>query len=190
MAYNYAGQRFGRPHLAIWAEAGLTVAADLLAGNDDVRPRSADLLGRALAAVPEPVRNRGRAGGSVAGPRRRRPFHRRTGPRRGRQRCDFAVAAKQNTAMWRAYALKDAAGAARCAHPGLGPIHRPGLPPDPLPAGAAASMAAVDNHLGIGHAIPLRVTAQISIGEGDPSDDRLQVQSRCVITSMTAGTAG
>lgn len=39
VAYNYQGQRAGRPHPATWAEAGLTVAADLLAGNDDVRPR-------------------------------------------------------------------------------------------------------------------------------------------------------
>jgi hypothetical protein len=28
VAYNYAGQRFGRPHLATWAEAGLALAAD------------------------------------------------------------------------------------------------------------------------------------------------------------------
>lgn len=37
VAYNYQGQRAGRPHLASWAEAGLPLAADLLAGNGDVR---------------------------------------------------------------------------------------------------------------------------------------------------------
>ena len=56
VAYNYLEQRAGRPHLATWAQAGLTLAADLLVGNDDVRPRSADLLRRALAALPQAVR--------------------------------------------------------------------------------------------------------------------------------------
>ncbi len=56
VAYNYAGQRAGRPHLATWAEAGLTVAAELLGGNDDVRPRAAALLRRGLAGIPEQVR--------------------------------------------------------------------------------------------------------------------------------------
>ena len=49
VAYNYCGQRAGRPHLATWAQAGVTLAADLLAGNDDVRPRAADLLRRSPA---------------------------------------------------------------------------------------------------------------------------------------------
>lgn len=62
VAYNYAGQRCGRPHLATWAEAGLSVAADLLAGNDDVRPRAAGLLRRALAAIPASVRASAAAG--------------------------------------------------------------------------------------------------------------------------------
>lgn len=35
VAYNYAGQRAGRPHLGTWAEAGLATAAELLAGNED-----------------------------------------------------------------------------------------------------------------------------------------------------------
>lgn len=61
VAYNYQGQRAGRPHLATWAEAGLTTAADLLAGNDDVRPRAADMLRRGLAGIPEPIRARAAA---------------------------------------------------------------------------------------------------------------------------------
>ncbi len=52
VAYDYAGQRAGRPHLATWAEAGLSMAAELLAGNEDVRPRAAALLGRALGGFP------------------------------------------------------------------------------------------------------------------------------------------
>ena len=39
IAYNYKGQRAGRPHVATWAEAGLVTAADLLAGDEDPRPR-------------------------------------------------------------------------------------------------------------------------------------------------------
>ena len=59
MAYNYRGQRCGRPHLATWAEAGLTLAADLLTGVQDVRAHSSALLGRAVAALPTDVREGG-----------------------------------------------------------------------------------------------------------------------------------
>ena len=38
VAYNYQGQRVGRPHVAAWAEGGLVLAADLMSGRDDVRP--------------------------------------------------------------------------------------------------------------------------------------------------------
>ena len=33
VAYNYQGQRVGRPHVAAWAEAGLVLAADLMSGR-------------------------------------------------------------------------------------------------------------------------------------------------------------
>ena len=56
IAYNYQGQRVGRPHVASWAETGVTLAADLLAGNDDPRPGAAGLLRRALASLPRGVR--------------------------------------------------------------------------------------------------------------------------------------
>jgi hypothetical protein len=105
VAYNYCGQRAGRPHLATWAEAGLTLAADLLAGNDDVRPVAADLLGRALAALPAPVR----AGLGSDG---QRPtvradagyFTADLAAAAVDSGCDYAIAAKRNTAMWRAAA--------------------------------------------------------------------------------------
>jgi len=38
VAWTYAGQRAGRVHAALWAEAGLALAADLTAGNIDGRP--------------------------------------------------------------------------------------------------------------------------------------------------------
>ncbi len=104
VAYNYAGQRAGRPHLATWAEAGVSLAADLLAGNDDVRPRAADLVRRALAAIPAPIREALTAAGVV--PRARVDAGYFTGDLARAavaEGCDFAIAAKRNTAMWRAY---------------------------------------------------------------------------------------
>ncbi|HEY2831673.1 MAG TPA: IS1380 family transposase [Sporichthyaceae bacterium] len=57
VAYNYQGQRCGRPHVATWAEMATTLAADLMAGNDDPRPHAPELLRRALAALPAPARD-------------------------------------------------------------------------------------------------------------------------------------
>ncbi|MBA2473040.1 MAG: IS1380 family transposase [Pseudonocardiales bacterium] len=104
VAYNYAGQRAGRPHLATWAEAGLTVAAELLAGNDDVRPRAASLLRRGLAGIPMQVRAQAAAHDRL---RMRADAGYFTGDLANAavaEGCDFAIAAKRNTAMWRAYA--------------------------------------------------------------------------------------
>jgi hypothetical protein len=39
VAWNYAGQRAGRPHPAVWAEAGVVLAGVLGSGTDDPRPR-------------------------------------------------------------------------------------------------------------------------------------------------------
>lgn len=52
VAYNYKGQRAGRPHVACWAEAGVVLAADLLSGREDPRAGAAALLGRAVAGLP------------------------------------------------------------------------------------------------------------------------------------------
>jgi hypothetical protein len=104
MAYNYAGQRCGRPFLATWAEAGLTTAADLLAGNHDVRPRAAAMLRRGLAGIPAPVK----ATAAAAGRLRTRVdagfFTADLAHAAVAEGCDFAIAAKRNSAMWRAYA--------------------------------------------------------------------------------------
>jgi hypothetical protein len=56
VAYNHQGQRCGRPHVATWAETSTVLAADLMSGNDDPRPHAAQLLHRALAALPAPAR--------------------------------------------------------------------------------------------------------------------------------------
>ena len=51
VAYNYKGQRAGRPHVASWAETEIVLAADLGSGTDDPRATAPDLLRRALAAL-------------------------------------------------------------------------------------------------------------------------------------------
>ena len=51
-AFNHQGQRVGRPHVATWADASVVLAADLSDGRDDPRASCADVLGRALAALP------------------------------------------------------------------------------------------------------------------------------------------
>jgi len=46
VAYNYAGQRCGRPHVATWAQTDTALAADLLSGDVDPRSGAAGLLVR------------------------------------------------------------------------------------------------------------------------------------------------
>lgn len=52
VAYNYCGQRAGRAFLVTWAELGVVLAADLLAGNDDPRPIAGDLIASAIECLP------------------------------------------------------------------------------------------------------------------------------------------
>jgi len=59
VAYNYQGQRAGRPHLASWAETATVLAADLMAGDEDPRAHAPALLKRALAALPAQARGAG-----------------------------------------------------------------------------------------------------------------------------------
>jgi hypothetical protein len=53
--YNHAGQRNLRPHIGFWAEAGVPLAAELMAGAADARSNCVQLLDRAIAALPEGV---------------------------------------------------------------------------------------------------------------------------------------
>jgi len=106
VAYNYQGQRVGRPHVATWAQAGLALAADLLGGKDDVRPAAGQLLRRALAALPAAVRDT--IGASEDQRARVRAdagyFTADLALAAVDSGCDFAIAAKRNKAAWRAYA--------------------------------------------------------------------------------------
>lgn len=72
-------------------------------GNDDVRPRAAGMLRRGLAGIPE----EGRAQAAAHDRLRTRAdagyFTADLAIAAVEQGCDFAIAAKRNTAMWRAY---------------------------------------------------------------------------------------
>lgn len=95
VAYNHQGQRVGRPHPAVWAEAGLVLAADLGSGADDPRPQAPDLIARAVAALPEGVgRPRVRADSGF--------FDRAVAEAALANDADFAIAVKRNPAVWRA----------------------------------------------------------------------------------------
>lgn len=56
VAYNYQGQRCGRPDVACWAQAEVVLAADLLAGDQDPRSSVVALFQRALAGLPAQAR--------------------------------------------------------------------------------------------------------------------------------------
>jgi len=96
VAYNYAGQRCGRPHVATWAETETVLAADLLAGDDDPRPHAPQLLRRALAALPARVRAgkvamRADAGYFAGDLARAAHF----------ENIEFAIGAKRIAPLWR-----------------------------------------------------------------------------------------
>lgn len=95
MAYNYAGQRAGRVHPAVWAEAGWALAATLTPANADARPLAPGLLRRALAALPAGLgRPRLRADAGH--------FSAELANAAVAAGADFAIAAKRSTASWRA----------------------------------------------------------------------------------------
>ena len=98
VAYNYLGQRCGRPHVAAWAQTGSVLAADLLAGDVDPRSHACALLVRAVAGLPEPVRRSGRVAmradaGYFAGDLARAARE---------LDVQFAIGAKRITTVWRA----------------------------------------------------------------------------------------
>jgi hypothetical protein len=96
VAYNYQGQRAGRPHVASWAETEIVLAADLGSGTDDPRATAPDLLRRALAALPRKARA-GRVAvradaGYFAGALARAAHD---------ERISFAIGAKRIAPLWR-----------------------------------------------------------------------------------------
>jgi Transposase DDE domain group 1 len=97
VAYNYQGQRVGRPHVAAWAETEIVLAADLGDGTDDPRATAPDLLRRALAGLPAAARTSGRVAmradaGYFAGPLARAAHDAGIG---------FAIGAKRIAPLWR-----------------------------------------------------------------------------------------
>jgi hypothetical protein len=99
IAYNYKGQRAGRPHVATWAEAGTVTAADLLAGDEDPRPGATGLIIRSVATL--------RAAGVTARPRVRGDvgyFAKEIAWAAVAAGCDFSLGVTRNKAAWRAAA--------------------------------------------------------------------------------------
>jgi hypothetical protein len=99
IAYNYKGQRGGRPHVATWAEAGLVTAADLLAGDEDPRPGAGSLIERSVATL--------RAAGVTARPKVRGDvgyFAKDIAQAAVDNGCDFSLGVTRNPAAWRAVA--------------------------------------------------------------------------------------
>lgn len=97
VAYNYQGQRVGRPHVAAWAETEIVLAADLGSGTDDPRATAAGLLRRALACLPRRARECGRVAvradaGYFAGQLARAAHE---------EHIAFAIGAKRIAPLWR-----------------------------------------------------------------------------------------
>jgi len=97
VAYNYQGQRVGRPHVAAWAETEIALAADLGDGTDDPRATAPGLLRRALAALPPRARASGRVAmradaGYFAGALARAAHD---------EHISFAIGAKRIAPLWR-----------------------------------------------------------------------------------------
>ena len=97
VAYNYQGQRAGRPHVATWAEAEVVLAADLGDGTDDPRATAPGLLRRALASLPGAAREPGRVAmradaGYFAGQLARAAHE---------EKIAFAIGAKRIAPLWR-----------------------------------------------------------------------------------------
>lgn len=101
IAYNYKGQRAGRPHLATWAEAGVVLAADLLAGDEDPRAGVVDLFTRALAGLTAAAGAHGGHHGRVRVRGDIGYFTKDLAHTIIEAGADFAIGANRNPATWR-----------------------------------------------------------------------------------------
>jgi len=97
VAWTYAGQRAGRVHAGLGAEAGLALAADLTAGNVDGRPGAPGLLARALAGLPPQVTGRPRLRADAG------YFDGALAHAADELGVDWAIAAKRTSRAWTAY---------------------------------------------------------------------------------------
>ena len=105
VAYNYQGQRAGRPHVASWAETEIPLAAGLLAGDQDPRSHVTGLLGRALAALPQAVRDGAAAAGRKIALRADAGYFAGELARAAaKENMAFAIGAKRIPSMWKALA--------------------------------------------------------------------------------------
>jgi Transposase DDE domain group 1 len=99
IVYSYKGARAGRPHVATWAEAGVVLAADLLAGDEDPRPGAGALIDRSMDTL--------RAAGITSRPTVRGDvgyFAKGIAWAAVEAGCDFSLGVTRNPAVWRAAA--------------------------------------------------------------------------------------
>lgn len=107
VAFNYKAERCGRPHPAVWAEAGMVLAAELGSGRTDPRPQAPSLIARAVAALPDGLlRPVVRCDSGF--------FSRKVAEAALREGCDFAIAARRTSATWRAARAVPEAAWRRC----------------------------------------------------------------------------
>ena len=105
VAYTYQGQRAGRPHVASWAETEIPLAAGLLSGDQDPRSDVAGLLGRALAALPQAIRDGSAAAGRKIALRADAGYFAGELARAAaKEDMAFAIGAKRISGMWKALA--------------------------------------------------------------------------------------
>ena len=91
--------------MASWAETEIPLAADLLAGDQDPRSSVAGLLGRALAALPQAIRDGAAAAGRTIALRADAGyFAGQLARAAAAENMAFAIGAKRITSMWKALA--------------------------------------------------------------------------------------